>query len=102
MDRDPTRQAMVAGLTHFATRSGCEVIAEGIEEPAELETLRELGVTFGQGYLLGRPAPLPPVSGSTRRPAPAPRRRPARERASGRSGARDRPVDAEATRLVSP
>ena len=33
-----------------------EVIAEGIETPQQLETLRELGVEFGQGYLLGRPS----------------------------------------------
>ena len=59
VDRDATRQAMIAGLVHFAARAGCEVIAEGIERPAELAMLRELGVTFGQGYLLGRPGPLP-------------------------------------------
>jgi EAL domain-containing protein (putative c-di-GMP-specific phosphodiesterase class I) len=59
VDRDPTRQAMIAGLSHFAARIGCEVIAEGIEERAELEMLRELGVPFGQGYLLGRPEPSP-------------------------------------------
>jgi len=53
------RQAMVAGLSQFAARAGCEVIAEGIEEPAELEMLRQLGVTLGQGFLLGRPALLP-------------------------------------------
>ena len=58
-DRDPTRQAMIAGLSLFAARAGCGVIAEGIEDPAELETLRGLGVPFGQGYLLGRPDPLP-------------------------------------------
>jgi EAL domain-containing protein (putative c-di-GMP-specific phosphodiesterase class I) len=55
VDRDLTRQAMIAGLSQFAARAGCEVIAEGIEDPAELEMLRELGVPFGQGYLLGRP-----------------------------------------------
>ena len=55
VDRDLTRQAMIAGLSHFAKRSGSEVIAEGIEEQTELEMLRELGVPFGQGYLLGRP-----------------------------------------------
>jgi EAL domain-containing protein (putative c-di-GMP-specific phosphodiesterase class I) len=31
------------------------VIAEGIETAAELETLRELGATLGQGYFLARP-----------------------------------------------
>ena len=59
VDGDPTRQAMIAGLAHFAGRTGCVVIAEGIEEPAELAMLRELGVPLGQGYLLGRPEPLP-------------------------------------------
>jgi PAS domain S-box-containing protein len=70
VDRDLTRQAMIAGLSQFAVRAGCQVIAEGIEEPAELEMLRELGVSFGQGYLLGRPEPfpLPPETG---RPGPA-------------------------------
>ena len=56
VDRDVTRQAMIAGLRHFAGRAGCEVIAEGIEQRVELEMLRELGVTLGQGYLLGRPS----------------------------------------------
>ena len=58
VDQDPTRQAMIDGLSHFAGRIGCEVIAEGIEEPAELEMLKELGVTLGQGYLLARPATI--------------------------------------------
>jgi PAS domain S-box-containing protein len=55
VDRDLTRQAMVAGLRHFAGRVGCEVIAEGIENDAELQILRELDIPLGQGYLLGRP-----------------------------------------------
>ncbi len=59
VDRELSRQAMIAGLSHFAGRVGCEVIAEGIEDVAELETLSELGVHIGQGFLLGRPEPLP-------------------------------------------
>jgi EAL domain-containing protein (putative c-di-GMP-specific phosphodiesterase class I) len=59
VDRDLTRQAMAAGLCHFASRIGCEVIAEGIEDADELATLRTLGVPLGQGYLLGRPEPPP-------------------------------------------
>jgi EAL domain-containing protein (putative c-di-GMP-specific phosphodiesterase class I) len=74
VDGDPTRQAMIAGLTHFAMRSGSVVIAEGIEEPAELAILRELGVALGQGYLLGRPEPAPPASGNTRSRASTRRR----------------------------
>jgi PAS domain S-box-containing protein len=53
---DLGRQAVVAGLVHFAAASGCQVIAEGIETDAELAMVRSLGVTLGQGYLLARPA----------------------------------------------
>jgi PAS domain S-box-containing protein len=60
IDADPVRQALVAGMHHFAETVDCSLIAEGIETDAELATLRALGVRFGQGYLLGRPAPLPP------------------------------------------
>jgi EAL domain-containing protein (putative c-di-GMP-specific phosphodiesterase class I) len=38
---------------------GIGIVAEGIETLAELETLGQLGVLSGQGYLLGRPGPLP-------------------------------------------
>lgn len=57
VDTDMSRQAVVAGILHFAVASHCQVIAEGIETDAELAMVTELGVTLGQGYLLGRPAP---------------------------------------------
>lgn len=58
IDSDTARQALVAGLASFAARTECELIAEGIEEEKELLALRDLGVGLGQGYLLGRPAPV--------------------------------------------
>lgn len=57
VDADLSRQAIVAGILHFAAATHCQVIAEGIETEAELATVTALGVTLGQGYLLGRPAP---------------------------------------------
>ncbi len=57
VDTDMSRQAVVAGILHFATASHCQVIAEGIESEAELAMVTKLGVNLGQGYLLGRPAP---------------------------------------------
>ena len=48
---------MIAGLVHFAAEVGCDLIGEGIETEAEVATLRRLGVSLGQGYLLGRPLP---------------------------------------------
>ena len=38
---------------------GRAVIAEGIETPAQLDRLRELGCVLGQGYLLARPRRAP-------------------------------------------
>ena len=39
----------------LGTALGLEIVAEGIETPAQLQALRELGCEYGQGYLLGRP-----------------------------------------------
>jgi EAL domain-containing protein (putative c-di-GMP-specific phosphodiesterase class I)/DNA-binding response OmpR family regulator len=58
IDADDVRQALAAGLNYFALRTGCRLIAEGIETPAEAETLLRLGVELGQGYLFGRPQRL--------------------------------------------
>ena len=58
VDKDPARQAMVAGMAHFARNAGCELIAEGIETEDELGQLTRLGVSLGQGYLLGKPGPV--------------------------------------------
>ena len=56
IDSDPVRQALIAGMSHFASSAGCRLVAEGIETEAELATLIELEVPLGQGYLLGIPA----------------------------------------------
>jgi EAL domain-containing protein (putative c-di-GMP-specific phosphodiesterase class I)/DNA-binding NarL/FixJ family response regulator len=55
IDRDPVRRALVSGLAYFASETGCELIAEGIETADELAAIRGLGIKLGQGYLLGRP-----------------------------------------------
>jgi EAL domain-containing protein (putative c-di-GMP-specific phosphodiesterase class I)/DNA-binding response OmpR family regulator len=55
IDADPTRQAMVAGLSHFARTTGVDLVAEGIEAEIERETLSDLDVRIGQGFLLGAP-----------------------------------------------
>jgi EAL domain-containing protein (putative c-di-GMP-specific phosphodiesterase class I) len=55
VDTEPARQALIAGLGYFAVKGGIRLIAEGIETREELESLRALGVPFGQGFLLGVP-----------------------------------------------
>ena len=56
LETDEARQAMIAGVLHFAQSTGCRIIAEGIETAAERDALKRLGIELGQGYLLGRPA----------------------------------------------
>ncbi|MFO6419769.1 GGDEF domain-containing protein [Hylemonella sp. W303a] len=50
-DRLKTLQA----LLQIADVFGTSLVAEGIEHEAELRVIRDLGVTYGQGWLLGRP-----------------------------------------------
>ena len=58
VDADPARQALVAGLVHFARQAAIALIAEGIETAAEHVMLKSLGVKLGQGFFLARPAPI--------------------------------------------
>jgi EAL domain-containing protein (putative c-di-GMP-specific phosphodiesterase class I) len=58
IDEDPARRALAVSLVAFAGETGALIVAEGIETPAELDVLRAIGVRYGQGYHLGRPAPL--------------------------------------------
>jgi EAL domain-containing protein (putative c-di-GMP-specific phosphodiesterase class I)/CheY-like chemotaxis protein len=54
---DPARQILMRGLQLFVEEVGGRLIAEGIEDPADVDPLRSVGVTLGQGYLFGHPAP---------------------------------------------
>jgi EAL domain-containing protein (putative c-di-GMP-specific phosphodiesterase class I) len=59
IDGDRARRALAGSLAVFAEEMGARLVAEGIETPAELATLVELGVPYGQGFVLARPGPLP-------------------------------------------
>jgi diguanylate cyclase (GGDEF)-like protein len=50
------------GLTRLAETFGTVLVAEGIESEAELKIVRDLGIELGQGYLLGRPSPVPAMA----------------------------------------
>ena len=58
VDSNLARRALVSSMVSFAAATGCTLLAEGIETVPELDTLRALGVTLGQGYLIARPAPV--------------------------------------------
>jgi EAL domain-containing protein (putative c-di-GMP-specific phosphodiesterase class I) len=58
VDEDPARQALVRFLVSLADELDLQLVAEGIERPQERAACLSLGVTQGQGYLMGRPAAL--------------------------------------------
>ena len=53
---DPIKREIIASLDAIGKRIGATLVAEGIEVEAERKALVDLGIEFGQGYLLGRPA----------------------------------------------
>jgi diguanylate cyclase (GGDEF)-like protein/PAS domain S-box-containing protein len=54
---DPQDDAIVRSIVTLSRDLGMEVVAEGIETPEQLKTLRELGCDYGQGFYFSRPLP---------------------------------------------
>ena len=60
---DPVRAALIESFVRYAREIDATVCAEGIETLDDLERLADLDVTYGQGYVIARPAtPWAPVS----------------------------------------
>jgi EAL domain-containing protein (putative c-di-GMP-specific phosphodiesterase class I) len=57
MDTDEDDATIVRSTIELGRNLGLEVVAEGVENQATLERLRELGCTLAQGYHLSRPVP---------------------------------------------
>jgi diguanylate cyclase (GGDEF)-like protein len=55
IDTDTDRLKIFQILLHMADLFGAELVAEGIEREAELRVIRDLGVSYGQGFFLGHP-----------------------------------------------
>lgn len=58
VDHDPSRRALATALASFTRDTRRQLIAEGVETASELDTLRQLGIPWAQGYHIARPAPL--------------------------------------------
>ena len=79
IDVSPRAAALVEAILVMGAALDLKVVAEGIERPAQMARLRQAGCTLGQGYLFGRPQPLPelvrmlreglPLDVASRRPA---------------------------------
>lgn len=59
INQDSRRVDVVRSILALSERFGSRIVVEGLETVEELAVVRDLGCTFGQGYLLGRPAPEP-------------------------------------------
>ncbi|MAY34851.1 MAG: hypothetical protein CMN84_01995 [Spongiibacteraceae bacterium] len=72
IDKDPIKHEFVRSILTMAQEIKSRVIAEGIETFEELQVLRELGVRYVQGYLLGRPSAIPEITDNIHRLADRP------------------------------
>lgn len=57
--QSPLQEAMARALVQFALDTGTVLVAEGIEDQADLVAWQKLGAHTAQGYHLARPGPLP-------------------------------------------
>ena len=57
--RHAGRRMVVQSMVTLTRALGATLVVEGVETPAELDVLREMGVDCVQGYLLGRPSARP-------------------------------------------
>ena len=57
IDKDALKQGLIKAFYEFSVVANIKMIAEGIETIDELNTLINIGIPYGQGYWLQRPAP---------------------------------------------
>jgi len=55
-DHEPVKHQLIRSMTTLCKELGALVVAEGLETPAERDTVVSLGCDLLQGFLLGRPA----------------------------------------------
>lgn len=82
IDQDSARRALTSAMVRLGEEIGCKIVAEGIERNGERDTLADLGVEYGQGYLFAVPMPvvaaqqfLLGVDRTSQQPMPVPRGR---------------------------
>jgi EAL domain-containing protein (putative c-di-GMP-specific phosphodiesterase class I) len=55
--KEPTDRAFLRAMVGLCRDLGVDTVAEMIETEEQAALIRDLGVTYGQGYLFGRPVP---------------------------------------------
>ncbi|MFI5306835.1 MAG: EAL domain-containing protein [Polyangiales bacterium] len=62
IEQSPRKQTVVRSIVAMCEQLGAQVIAKGIDREPELQAAIDCGVVYGQGAVLGGPAPLPIIS----------------------------------------
>lgn len=57
MDKFESSARIVRSIVQLALSLEMDIVAEGIEEKAQMEALRELGCQYGQGFYMAKPLP---------------------------------------------
>ena len=58
MHKDPSDKAVIRYIHEISELRGQKTVAEYVETQADLDELTAIGITYGQGYFLGKPKPL--------------------------------------------
>lgn len=58
MLHDPLDQAMIAAIRDFGRVIGIQTVAEGVEDTACLQRLRDMGIDYAQGHAVASPEPF--------------------------------------------
>jgi EAL domain-containing protein (putative c-di-GMP-specific phosphodiesterase class I) len=72
IDKSHVKREMARALKTFADKMDSKIIAEGIETEGERQACVDLGIDYGQGFLLGRPSPLETFNLGPAAPSSAP------------------------------
>ncbi len=58
MSKDESAHKLVHAIASMAIDLGLDIVAEGIEERDEFDTLAGFGCNYGQGFFMARPSPI--------------------------------------------
>jgi diguanylate cyclase (GGDEF)-like protein len=61
LGRQSTKASLINTIQTLATSLGLDTVAEGVEQPEQLEYIKQLGCDLVQGYLFSRPVPASEV-----------------------------------------
>ena len=55
---DTVNQAMVGAMIELSRSLHFRIVAEQVEDQLSLDTVKQMGIDFVQGFFIGRPQPL--------------------------------------------